>query len=128
MKKPDIIYLSLLAFLLYSCISDSFDVAPIIKPQANLSFDTNVLPIIKAYRCKNCHYSSSTSPNLTDANAYASLTTGTSYVNVTSASSSVFYQSVSNPNFSPFQMPDVAKLTENEQMTILEWITQGAKP
>lgn len=81
-----------------------------------------------AYRCKSCHYNSFTSPDLTDANAYKSLTTGTNYVNISAPSLSVFYQSASNPDFSPFQMPDGIKLTEAEQATILEWIKQGAKP
>lgn len=126
MKKLKIMYLPVLIFFLNSCTSDSF--SPINTPTTDFSFTRHILPLLNAYRCKSCHYNSFTPPDLTDANAYKSLTTGTTYVNISVPSSSVFYQSVSNPDFSPFQMPDGIKLTEAEQATILEWIKQGAKP
>ncbi len=126
MKKLKIMYLPALVFLLNSCASDSF--SPITAPTADFSFTRHILPLLNAYRCKSCHYNSFTSPDLTGANAYKSLTTGTTYVNVSAPASSVFYQSVSDPDFSPFQMPDGIKLTEAEQAMILEWIKQGAKP
>jgi len=126
MKKLKIIYHLGLIFLLNSCTSDSF--SPITTPTTDFSFARHILPLLNAYRCKSCHYNSFTSPDLTDANAYKSLTTGTNYVNISAPSSSVFYQSVSNPDFSPFQMPDGIKLTVAEQTAILEWIRQGAKP
>jgi uncharacterized membrane protein len=128
MKKLKIISLAVLALSLNSCRKDSPYVAPVIPPPANLSFATDVYPILTTYSCKNCH-SGSTAPKLsTAALAFSALTaTGTNFVKTDDPSASSFYISVTTAAGTN-QMPkgSTTKLTANEQATILAWITQGA--
>lgn len=131
-----LISVALLTFSMASCKKDYLYVEKTVPPPANLSFASNVLPILNSHGCAgpSCHDGGSKPPDLTASNAYTSLIAGSDlsgnlYVNLATPSASVFYQSVNDPNFSWGQMPLIGSLlTANEQALILAWITQGAKP
>lgn len=137
MKKLSIISLAVLAFSLQSCRKDYLYVEPVVPPPANLSFATDVYPILSSatYSCTGCHPGSSAPDFSSASNAFTDLTTGTapsggSYLNLSSPSLSKFYIAVTPAYTGPTgQMPGNAPyLSANEQSLILAWITQGAKP
>lgn len=130
MKKVKIISLAVLALSLHSCKKDYLFREPVVIPPANLSFSTDIFPLLTTYNCKNCH-SGAEPPKITmdTAATYAVLAgPGTPWINLTSPTLSDFYISVTSA-YGPGQMPKGQNsLSDNEQARILAWIQQGGKP
>jgi hypothetical protein len=90
-----------------------------IPPDATISFEEQVLPIIINYNCATCH-NGSQDPDLRAGNAYGALVPD--YVVAGDAAASVFFQRLPGNNH-----PNVGfELTDNEVTTIQEWINRGA--
>ena len=123
MKKRTI-FLSLLLFSLFmnGCKYDFIipvEVPPITE---TVSFSTQVAPIFTAgSNCTSCHKTGGEAPDLTTANAYASIVPG--LINTATPGQSLIYT---------FPAPATAnhtwkKYTAGEAAIILAWITDGAK-
>lgn len=123
MKKRTI-FLTLLLFSLFmnGCKYDFIipvEVPPITE---TVSFSTQVIPIFTAgSNCTSCHKTGGEAPDLTTANAYASIVPG--LINTATPGQSLIYT---------FPAPATAnhtwkKYTAGEAAIILAWITDGAK-
>ena len=99
---------------LSSCEKYSF-LPPTIDQTVTLHFQTDIQPIFDA-NCTRCH-GGLTSPNLTAAKSYQSLTTG-GYVNLPAESSRLYTQIISSGH--------TARSTDTGKLKILSWIKQGA--
>lgn len=133
MKKLSFISLAVLAFSLQSCRKDYLYVAPVVPPPANLSFATDIYPIISSasYGCTGCHSTGGQAPDFSsEALAFTELTTGTTYVNTAAPATSSFYvaTTAAYTGGSGQMPPGGPYLSANEQSLILAWITQGAHP
>lgn len=123
MKKN--IHLILAGCLLLFSTSCYYDTLPPeedidIPPDATISFEEQVLPIIINYNCATCH-NGTQDPDLRAANAYGALVPG--YVVADDANASVFYQRLPGRG----NHPNVGfSLTNNEIAIIEEWINRGA--
>lgn len=85
-----------------------------------ISFASQVVPIFSS-KCISCHDSGGQVPDLTSANAFASLNT-TRYINSASPAESLIY---TRPN--PTNNDSHPKYSEAEAALILGWLQQGAK-
>ena len=123
MKKRSVFFtLLLLSLFMTSCKYDfimPFEVPPIV---GTVSFATQVAPIFNtSTNCTSCHKTGGQAPDLTTANAYASIVPG--LVNTATPGQSLIYT---------FPAPTSAshtwkKYTAGEAAIILAWITDGAK-
>jgi len=119
MKKHPI-YLILILFSLFisSCKYDTI-LPVVVIPVNNVSFATQVAPIFSTgNKCTSCHKPGATSPDLTLADAYASIVP--QYVSLTTPESSVVYVNASSGNHK-------ATVTATQAALILQWIKEGAK-
>lgn len=135
MKKLKIISLAVLAISLHSCRKDYLYVAPIVPPPANVSWASEVFPMIKAHGGCNCHNTGTTAPKFSDAAAaftalQGNALSGAPYLNTTSPETSPFYLSFTPqyPTSATNYMPkgSANKLSANELSTLAAWIQQGA--
>ena len=83
------------------------------------SFSSYVLPVFRS-SCVSCHDGIITLPDLTDANAYQSLTLG-NYLSVTDPEKSVLILKIRSGH--PYQ----DALAEGEIQQLISWIKEGAK-
>jgi len=123
MNKRSIFFtLLLLSLFMTGCKYDFImpvEVPPIV---GTVSFATQVAPIFNTNtNCISCHKTGGQAPDLTTANAYASIVPG--LVNSTTPDQSLIYA---------FPVPTSAnhtwkKYTAGEAAIILAWITDGAK-
>ena len=122
MKKNALLILAV-SLLLFSnsCYYDSLPPEDDIEipPDATISFEEAVLPIIAKYNCAGCH-DGSLDPDLRAANAYDALVPD--YVVSGNAAASVFFQRLPGKNHPPVEI----SLSNNEITTIEEWINRGA--
>ena len=131
MKKLFFISVALLALSIQSCKKDYLYVQKFVPPPPDLSFATNIYPLMTSYNCANCHSPGDNFPDLsTSQNAYSDITTGNQQLINSNPASSRFYIAVTSAyNGISGQMPTNAPyLTSNEQELVLAWISQGAKP
>ncbi len=92
---------------------------PVIDPEVPISFTQEILPIFSEKNCTACH-DGSPAPDLSEANAYASINSA-SYINRTTPEESVIY---TEPH------PDgehTVKYSAAQAALILAWIEQGAE-
>ncbi len=86
-----------------------------------ISFSQQIVPIFTS-RCLNCHDTGDTSPDLSAANAYSSITSD-NLVNTTNPESSILYDYI-KPSTSGHSW---RKYTNNQAALVLKWIEEGAK-
>jgi len=123
MKKRTI-FLTLLLFSLFmnGCKYDFIMPVEVPPITGTVSFSAQVAPIFNAgTNCTSCHKTGGTAPDLTTANAYASIVPG--LVNTATPGQSLIYT---------FPAPTSAnhtwkRYTAGEAAIILAWITDGAK-
>jgi hypothetical protein len=119
----------LLSFLIIglavtSCSYDFIkeDTTPV-NPDAPVSFSSQILPIFNnGNNCTSCHKPGGQNPDLTTANAYASITAA-NVVNTASPETSLLYE-FPNPTSSTHTWK---KYTATQAQLILNWIKQGAQ-
>lgn len=122
MKKLIILLGSL--FIITACQYEVIEVEVIPPPDPNveLSFTTDILPIFTAgNNCTSCHAPGKTKPDLTAANAYASLKDG--YLVENNPGSSKIY-TYPHPDASTHRW---VVFTKNQAELLFTWINQGAK-
>jgi hypothetical protein len=123
MKKNALLILAASLLLLStSCYYDELPAEEeiVIPPDATISFEEAVLPILVKYNCAGCH-DGSLDPDLRAANAYDALVPA--YVVSGDADASVFFQRLPGKSHPPV---GGISLTDNEITTIEEWINRGA--
>jgi mono/diheme cytochrome c family protein len=106
-----------------SCYYDKLPPAVVIPIPATVSFANDVQPLLNE-SCIACHKAGATSPDLTAANSYASLTTNSKYVVAGSVDNSILHKvliGVGAP-----QMPTAGKLSDSKIAIIDKWINAGA--
>lgn len=113
-----------LALIFSSCAYNFIVEEEVIDPSdpgaPQISFSSDIQPIFDA-KCTSCHQTGAQLPDLTAANAYASINTSR-YTNTSSPETSLIY---TRPN--PSNTDSHAKYTEAEAAKVLTWITQGVK-
>ena len=88
------------------------------------SFKDDIQPIFSGSTCTECH-NGRKSPDLRDGKSYAALTGTVKYVNAPEAAeSSRLYLKMESTSGS---VNHKERTTENERLTVLYWIKQGAK-
>jgi hypothetical protein len=88
------------------------------------SFKADIQPIFSGSKCTDCH-NGTRSPDLRSGKSYAALTGVVKYVNAPeSAESSRLYLKMTSSSGS---VNHSIKTTENEKLTVLYWIKQGAQ-
>jgi len=123
MKKRTI-FLTLLLFSLFmnGCKYDFIMPVEVPPITGTVSFSTQVAPIFStSTNCTSCHKTGGTAPDLTTANAYASIVPG--LINATTPEQSLIY-TVPAPTTAGHTWK---KYTAGEAAIILAWITDGAK-
>lgn len=122
MKTLKLFAVILVALLFSQCKYDFIVPEEVIDPTdptvEDISFATEILPIFTS-KCASCH-DGSPQPDLTEANAYNSLTSTSRYINADSPEESLIYTK-SLPSGSH------TKYSEAEAALVLTWITQGAQ-
>jgi hypothetical protein len=83
------------------------------------SFSADIQPIFNANGCTNCHPSKN-SPDLRTGKSFAALS---KYINVSAPESSRLYVKMTSSSGS---VDHSIKSTENQKLTVLYWIKQGA--
>ncbi|MDP3444701.1 MAG: hypothetical protein Q8T08_17735 [Ignavibacteria bacterium] len=119
------ILLLIFVLALQSCKYDYVVPEPpiIIDPEEPISFAQEIAPMFSAnnQQCTSCHKTGGTSPDLSAANAYASIVP--TRVNLTDPETSIIYW-----HAHPASTTHVwKKLSQNEVDLMLVWIQQGAK-
>lgn len=98
------------------------EVPPVVDPDdpnvEQVSFATQIVPIFS--NCTACHKTGSRSPDLTPANAYASINVP-KYINATTPEQSLIYTMPTPSGVHP------KKYTQAQAALLLLWIQQGAK-
>lgn len=89
----------------------------------DVSFSADVLPIFTS-NCASCHSAGGQAPELTEANAYSSVTDG-DYLDLTTPTNSELYMRMAGLG-SEGVMPPSGPNPANAA-TVLAWIKQGAK-
>lgn len=122
MKLKELIRLALMAIVvagvLASCTYEE------IKPQKvdvpdSVSFSVNIIPIFNSScNVSGCHSQGGIPPDLSQANAYTSLTFF-GYVDVDNPESSILYEEITTGSMKN-------NATDQDRALILEWIKQGA--
>jgi len=123
MKKRTIFLISILLSLFLNSCKYDFILPEVVPPvTGTVSFSTQVAPIFSAGgKCTSCHNTGGQAPDLSAANAYASIVPG--LINTASPEQSLIYS---------FPAPATSthtwkKYTAGEAAIILAWITDGAK-
>jgi uncharacterized membrane protein len=113
----------LLAFIFGGCAYNFIVEEDVIDPTdpdaPEVSFSAEVVPIFES-KCTSCHQEGGQMPDLSAANAYASLTSTSRYVNISEPETSLIYTKAS-PTGTHVQY------SEAEAAVVLTWITQGAQ-
>jgi hypothetical protein len=116
-----------IAVLFYSCEKATIDQGSFSKiydpgaPIDSVKFSADILPIFTA-ECKSCHNTGTTAPDLSEANAYNSLTaTPGQYIDVANPPASHLYLHITEI---PNSHGGGTKTSAGEK--ILVWIQQGA--
>lgn len=123
MKKRTIFFVSLLFALFVNSCKYDFILPAVVPPiTGTVKFSTQVAPIFStANKCTVCHNTGGQTPDLTAANAYASIVPN--FINTTTPESSLIY-SFPAPTTSTHSWK---KFTASEAATILAWIKDGAQ-
>ncbi len=131
MKKYKIFFLTVVISILASgCVYDFIVPEPAAPPpsgggngQETVFFKTDIVPIFEA-KCIACHKPNGSKPNpdLTAANAYASIATA-KYVNPDSPEASLLYVHI----YSDANVHKQKKFSASEAQLVLTWIAEGAK-
>ncbi len=124
--KKRILSLVLIVSVIFlnGCIYDFIapEVVPPTDPNVPVSFSTKIVPIFSTgTKCTSCHKPGGDSPDLTAANAFASIVP--QYVNTSSPEQSKIYTF-------PFGSTGThtwKKYNATEAALILQWIKEGAK-
>jgi len=121
MKKRTIFLISILLSLFLNSCKYDFILPTVVPPiTGTVSFSTQVAPIFTAgNKCTACHNTGGQAPDLSAANAYASIVPG--LINTTTPEQSAIY---SFPGGTSHSWKGYTAL---EAATILAWIKDGAK-
>jgi hypothetical protein len=107
-----------LGTLIYSCTYDEI-IPPEVEVPENVSFSIDVQPIFtKSCALPGCHSAGGQQPNLSEGNAFNSLTFF-GYVNLADPESSKIYQQIKIGKMKTYA-------TDQDRAIILKWIEQGA--
>jgi len=103
---------------LVSCTYEEL-IPPKVEVPDSVKFSVNIIPIFNS-SCNNsgCHNKGGTPPDLTEANAYVSLTYF-GYVDTDDPESSIIYEKITTGSMK-------GNATDQDRALILEWIKQGA--
>ena len=104
----------------YSFVQQTEITPPTPDPDNPISFAAEIVPIFTS-RCLDCHGVGATSPDLTAANAYASIT-AMSLVNTTDPASSELYNLIAPPAVDH----GWRYYTASQASLVLLWIQEGA--
>lgn len=122
MKKSGTLLIILLSGFVLACTYDTIAPEKVEVPE-NVSFSVDVIPIFDAEpescNSSGCHNTGGTPPDLTEDNAYNSLTFF-GYVNTDDPEQSLLYKKITVDG----SMGKFA--TDQERAIILKWIEQGA--
>ena len=123
MKKSSIFLILILVSLLINGCKYDFILPEVVPPITTPpTFATQVVPIFtNANKCTACHKTGGEAPDLTAANAYASIVPG--LVNAAAPAQSLIY---SFP-LATSSTHNWKKYTASEAAIILAWLTDGAK-
>ena len=102
-----------------SCNYDYIYPEPI--PIRDFSFKTDIIPMFNKSCNATCHAKGATPPDLSAANAYASIMAIPNLINITTPKESIFYVKLSTGS-----MKDLG-MTDADKTIFLKWIEQGAK-
>jgi hypothetical protein len=103
-----------------SCTKDYYE-PPDALPE-NVSFSNDVIPIFNS-NCISCHNGGSTSPDLTEGNAYSELTSDDDLAKPGAPKDSELYQRIIGEGSI---MPPGGALSQNDINIIYVWIKEGA--
>ncbi|MDP4284752.1 MAG: hypothetical protein Q8891_10025 [Bacteroidota bacterium] len=110
-------------FFLSGCYKDKTVILDVPAITRTVSFSQDIIPIFnKSCNTSGCHSTGGQSPNLTETNAYNSLTIG-NYFDKANPQNSVIYQKMTGKRGTP--MP-VSGVNKDYAALVLAWITQGA--
>ncbi len=108
------------AFLIILAGCEKYTIpGPDVDPNKPLYYTSDIAPIFDKGGCAGCHPVVH-QPDLTAANAFASLTNG-GYIKPDAPETSSLYKQMVN------SASHKSKITEEEKLIILTWIQQGAK-
>lgn len=128
MKTLKFLFTLIMVILLMSgCVYNFILPEDVLDPEdpdaPEISFAQDILPIFNSSNnCTSCHDTGGQVPDLTAANAYASLNSSR-YINTSSPDQSKIY-TWSHPDTDSHKQK---KYTEAQAAKVLIWITQGAK-
>lgn len=106
--------------LLFSCENAQLPVPDNTLP-TNVSFTSQVIPIFnKSCNTSGCHSAGGIPPDLSEGNAYNSVTLG-GMLNLTTPDQSTIYKRIIK------DMPPGGLIPQEEKNIILGWITEGAQ-
>ncbi|QEC55957.1 hypothetical protein [Flavisolibacter ginsenosidimutans] len=110
-------------FSLVSCYKNKTVLQDTAEITRTVTFSQDIIPIFnKSCNLSGCHSSGGQAPNLTEANAFNSLTIG-NYIDKTSPENSTIYLKMTGKRGTP--MP-VSGSNKDYNALILAWIKQGA--
>jgi len=110
-------------FFLSGCYKDKTVILDVPTITKTVSFSQDIIPIFnKSCNTSGCHSTGGQAPNLTETNAYNSLTIG-NYFDKANPQNSVIYQKMTGKRGTP--MP-VSGVNKDYAALVLAWITQGA--
>lgn len=109
---------ALVAFGAVACTYETLEPVVTAVPDS-VSFKLNIIPVFnKSCNSSGCHGKSGIPPDLTQQNAYISLTFF-GYVDTDVPAESIFYQKITTGTMKQFA-------TDQDRALILKWIEQGA--
>ncbi|HEY8661070.1 MAG TPA: hypothetical protein VIL78_18705 [Hanamia sp.] len=110
-------------FFLSGCYKDKTVILDVPTITRTVSFSQDIIPIFnKSCNTSGCHSTGGQAPNLTETNAYNSLTIG-NYFDKANPQNSVIYQKMTGKRGTPMPVSGVHK---DYAALVLAWITQGA--
>jgi hypothetical protein len=119
-KLTSAIALTAIAFMTFltGCEYEFVEPEYIPPPTDSISFATDIMPIFNnSCNMSGCHATGAKEPDLSPANAYASLQNG--YINTANPANSGIYTEITAGTMTDFATPTEASL-------VLGWIQQGA--
>jgi hypothetical protein len=115
------IILFVVSTVFYSCEYEQIE--PVTELPENVSFQTDLIPIFnQSCNSVGCHDAGGISPDLSEGNAYADLTTG-DMLDLNNPENSILYKrmiDVQKP------MPIAGILSKSQTNKVLVWIKEGA--
>lgn len=126
LSKKIIIGLSLVCgsiFVMVGCYKDKTVILDTTEITRKVTFSQDIIPMFnKSCNTSGCHSQGAQAPNLTESNAFNSLTIG-NYINKATPENSILYQKMIGKRGTP--MPPSGS-NKDYNALVLAWIKQGA--